>query len=52
MNTMLLTRHSIQKNPNIFVSADKGNKKGNKNLAKFVCWYDIDEKQVNFFIRG
>ena len=28
----------------------KVTKKGNKNLAKFVCWYDIDEKQVKFFL--
>ena len=50
VNTMILTRDSICKNPNIYVSADKGNKKGNKNLAKFVCWYDIQEKEVKIFL--
>ena len=50
VNTMILTPDSICKNPNLYVSADKGNKKGNKNLAKFVCWYDIQEKEVKIFL--
>jgi hypothetical protein len=29
---------------------DKGNKKGNKNLATFVCWYDVDEKKVKTYL--
>ena len=32
------------------MSTDKGNKKGNKNLAKFICWYDVEEKQVKTFL--
>ena len=39
-NTLLLTQEIIQHNPNIFISTDKGNKKENKNLDKFVCWFD------------
>ena len=32
------------------MSFDKGNKKGNKNLAKFVCWFDKAEKQIKIFL--
>ena len=39
VDTILLTQESTRKNPFIYVSSDKGNKKGNKNLAKYVCWY-------------
>ena len=37
ISTVLLTEDSISKNPHVFISADKGNKKGNKNLAKYIC---------------
>ena len=50
VNTMIRTRDSIRRNPNIYVSADKGNKKGNKNLAKFVCWYDTEDNEVKIFL--
>ena len=51
VNTMILTRDNIQNSPNIYVSADKGNKKGNKNLSKFVCcWYATGEEEVIFFL--
>lgn len=33
-------------NLNLYLSCDKGNKKGNKNLAKFFCWYDKIQTQV------
>ena len=46
IDTMLLTRDSVGPNPCLYVSIDKGNKKGNKNLAKFICWYDKKEKEV------
>ena len=48
--TMLLVRNSINANPNIYFSSDKGNKKGNKNLAKFFCWYDVIKKIVRTFL--
>ena len=50
LNTLLLTQESIKDNTNVYVSADKGNKKGNKNLAKFVCWFDKKENQVKIFL--
>ena len=50
VDTILLTQESIRKNPFIYVSSDKGNKKGNKNLAKYICWYDVDTKQVKTFL--
>ena len=50
VNTCLLTESSIKKNPNVYISADKGNKKGNKNLAKFICWYDNELKKVKTFL--
>ena len=50
IDTMLLTRDSIGPNPSLYVSIDKGNKKGNKNLAKFICWYDKKDKEVKTFL--
>ena len=50
IDTILLTQESIRANPRVYVSTDKGNKKGNKNLAKFICWYDVEEKQVKTFL--
>mgnify|MGYP003321216558 FL=1 len=49
-NTLLLIQESLKNVSSIFISADKGNKKGNKNLAKFVCWYSIIEKCVKVFL--
>ena len=28
------------------MSCDKGNKIGNKNLAKYISWYDVEEQKV------
>ena len=50
VETVLLTQNSIRKNQHVFISADKGNKKGNKNLAKCMCWYDIDDREVKIFL--
>ena len=47
---MLLTKNSIALNPNVYLSVDKGNKKGNTNLAKILCWYDQIKKCVKIFI--
>lgn len=33
LNTLLLTQHSITLSPYIFIPADKGNEKGDTNLA-------------------
>ena len=46
IDTMVLTRKNISENLNVLISVDKGNTKGNKNLAKFLCWYDKDGKYV------
>ena len=46
VDTVLLTQNSIRKNQHAFILAEKGNKKGNKNLAKFICWYNIDDHEV------
>ena len=50
VETAILVRSSIEKNPNVYLSCDKGNKKGNKNLAKFLCWYDVNKKRVRTFL--
>ena len=50
VETVLLTQNSIRKNQHVFILADKGNKKGNKNLVKCICWYDIDDCKVNTFL--
>ena len=44
MDTMLLTQDSVQRNSHVYFSSGKGNKKGNKHLAKFICWCDVEEK--------
>ena len=50
VDTILLTQESIRKIPYIYISFDKGNKKGNKNLTRYICWYDVDTKQVKTFL--
>ena len=37
VDTIMLTRESITNNYHVYVSSDKGNKKGDKNLTKFIC---------------
>ena len=49
VNTIMLTQYSIVANPHMYIYTGKGNKKGNKNLAKYVCWYDALAKQVKTF---
>ena len=46
----MLTRESIGNNNHIYVLSDKGNKKGNKNLAKFMYWYDPKSRKVKTFL--
>ena len=50
VGNILLTQESIRKNTCIYICCDKGNKKGNKNLPKFICWYDLDDKKVKTFM--
>ena len=50
VNTILLTRELIRCNSNIYFTCDKGNRKGNKNLAKFIFWYDKQDKKVEVFL--
>ena len=50
VDAIILTNESITKNPIIYLSADKGNKKGNKNLAKYLCWYCVVDKRVKTFL--
>jgi len=37
VDSIIEVQESIRKNPFVFISADKGNKAGNKNLAKYIC---------------
>ena len=46
VSSVMLTREAIRKKKYIYICADKGNKKGNKNLPKFICWYDLDDEKV------
>ena len=50
VDTVLLTQESISENPNVYISCDKGNKKGNKNLAKYICWFDKNTKTVKTYL--
>ena len=34
----------------MYISCDKGNTDGNKNLAKYLCWYYKEEKRVKTFL--
>ena len=47
--TILLTQESLRPNHWVYVSTDKGNKKRNKNLAKCICRYDVEDKQGKTF---
>ena len=49
IDTVLLTQDSVQKNSHIYISSDKGNKKGNKNLAKFIFWFDVAYNEIKKF---
>ena len=40
IDLVLLTQESICSNPNMYMLCDNGNKKGNKILAKYICWFD------------
>ena len=37
VETTILNQVSMHDNPFIYMSVDKGNKKGNRHLAKFLC---------------
>ena len=50
IDNILLTQKSILNNPILYFSVDKGNKKGNKNLAKYICWYDKKKDAVTIFL--
>ena len=47
---VILTKVSIKLNPFICISCDRGNKKGNKNLAKYACWYCKQDKRVKTYL--
>ena len=32
------------------VSSDKENKKGNKNVANFICWFDREKGEIKKFL--
>ena len=38
IDTTILMKDSIDANPIVYITCNKGNKKGNKNLAKYFCW--------------
>jgi len=38
-DTIILTKSRIKLSPCVLISCDKGNRKGDKNLAKYLCWY-------------
>ena len=39
VDSVMLTQQSLRHNPIVYLTCDKGDKKGNKNLAKLLCWY-------------
>ena len=45
-NSLFLVQDSIQKNLYVYLFIDKGNKNVNKNLEKYIAWYNVDWKRV------
>ena len=50
VDSVLLLRKSISRNPHVYLFCDKGNKQGNKNLAKYLAWYNIYKKQARKYL--
>ena len=50
IDSILEVQESICHNHYVYISADKGNKAGNKNLAKYIYWYNIKFKRVMIFL--
>ena len=50
VNTAIVTKESVKNNPIVYISCDKGNKKGNKNLANYLCWYCVEDKKVKTYL--
>ena len=46
VDTVVLTQDSVQGNCHVYVSSDKGNKKGKKNLAKFIFWLNREKGEI------
>ena len=49
-DSLMLVQESIRKNPYLYLCIHKGNKNGNKNLAKYIAWYDVDWKRVRTYL--
>ena len=49
-DTIVMMRSAIKSGTRVYLSCDKGNKKGNKNLAKYVSWYCTDTKRVKTYL--
>ena len=50
VDSILLLREAIRKNPFVYLFCDKDNKAGNKHLAKYIAWYDEDDKQIRKYL--
>ena len=50
VDSIVLVREAIRQNPYCFLFTDKGNKHGNKNLAKYIAWYDEKAKRVRKYL--
>ena len=46
----MLTKKNVNKSPIVYITYDEGNKKGGKNLAMYLYWYDKDKKRVIFLL--
>ena len=49
-DTIFITKDSIQNNPFVYILDDTGNKKGNKNLVKYLCWYYLKDPRVKTYM--
>ena len=49
IDNLILTKDSVDKCCDVYLSIDKGNKHGNKNMPKFLCWYNVEEKKTKKF---
>ena len=50
IDATIIAAYEIKKNLVLYISADKGNKKGLKHFAKYLCWYNPDMKKIEKYL--
>ena len=50
VDSIVLLKEALRKNYHVYIFADKGNKNGNKNLAKYLAWCDKEQERVRKYL--